>query len=403
MKRILSLLFLALMYGGGVSMAADSTLRLDYVLGVSAGKPVIMLHEAVKMPGWGGRCVNLDSAVAQGNGQVRVTDARSGKLLYVQPFSTLFQEWLCIPGSDTVGVSFEHTAEVPLPDGDAVVELLLFDRRGDVECRHVTRYSPADVMVREVKRPSVPMKVLHESDHKSPISVAILAEGYTEAEMERFYDDARKFVDEVLGYEPFCRYADRFRFTAVALPSGGSGVSIPHDGLWLDTPMGSHFDTFGMERYLTAPRIWDMYTAADAAGAAHIMVLANTDEYGGGGIFNSYALTAAHTPQVGPVAVHEFGHSFGGLADEYFYEGEVIDDTYPLDVEPWEPNITTLADFGSKWEADSASEMYEGGGYRAKGIYRAAYDCRMRTNESPAFCKACSAWLERMIRYLTEE
>ena len=82
----------------------------------------------------------------------------------------------------------------------------------------------------------------------------------------------------------------------------------------------------------------------------HIIILANTDEYGGGGIYNSYTLTTAHHPLFRPVVVHEFGHSFGGLADEYFYEEDVMNDTYPLDVEPWEQNITTRVDFAAKWQ-----------------------------------------------------
>ena len=82
----------------------------------------------------------------------------------------------------------------------------------------------------------------------------------------------------------------------------------------------------------------------------HIIILANTKEYGGGGIYNSYTLTTAHHPMFRPVVVHEFGHSFGGLADEYFYDNDVMTDTYPLDVEPWEQNISTQVDFASKWK-----------------------------------------------------
>ena len=82
----------------------------------------------------------------------------------------------------------------------------------------------------------------------------------------------------------------------------------------------------------------------------HLIILANTDTYGGGGIYNSYTLTTAHHPSFRPVVVHEFGHSFGGLGDEYFYEGNLDnDEMHSLEHEPWEPNITTLVDFDSKW------------------------------------------------------
>ncbi|WP_289188252.1 M64 family metallopeptidase, partial [uncultured Bacteroides sp.] len=144
----------------------------------------------------------------------------------------------------------------------------------------------------------------------------------------------------------------------------------------------------------------------------------NTEEYGGGGIYNSYTLTTAHHPMFRPVVVHEFGHSFGGLADEYFYDDDVMTDTYPLDVEPWEQNISTRIDFSSKWEDMLAQKtpvptptsesktyrvgVYEGAGYSAKGIYRPADNCRMRTNEYPTFCPVCERAIRRVIEFYTE-
>ena len=126
----------------------------------------------------------------------------------------------------------------------------------------------------------------------------------------------------------------------------------------------------------------------------HIIIIANTDEYGGGGIYNSYTLTSAHHKTFTPVLAHEFGHSFCGLGDEYFYEGDVMEEFYPLTVEPWEQNITTLVDFSSKWQDMLKTDtpqptpiedkemyevgLYEGGGYASKDIYRPAYDCRMQ-------------------------
>ena len=151
----------------------------------------------------------------------------------------------------------------------------------------------------------------------------------------------------------------------------------------------------------------------------HIIILANTDTYGGGGIYNSYTLTTAHHPDFHPVVVHEFGHSFGGLADEYAYT-EAPSPQYPYEVEPWEPNITTLIDFDSKWKdmipegtaiptpvatenADLYTKVgvYEGAGYTQKGLYRPTTECRMKINEAPAFCPVCQRALERLINFYT--
>lgn len=141
----------------------------------------------------------------------------------------------------------------------------------------------------------------------------------------------------------------------------------------------------------------------------HIIILANTDTYGGGGIFNSYTLTTAHHSAFRPVVVHEFGHSFAGLADEYYYDDQ-FSEYYFQDCEPWEQNITTLADFSSKWEdmlpADGSSDaivgVYEGAGYQSKGVYRACPDCRMKTNSAEGFCPVCCRAISRLIEFYTE-
>lgn len=137
----------------------------------------------------------------------------------------------------------------------------------------------------------------------------------------------------------------------------------------------------------------------------HIIILANTDTYGGGGIYNSYTLTTAHHNLFGPVVVHEFGHSFGGLADEYAYDDQFVEYYYP-DTEPWEQNITTKADFSSKWKDlydQGVAGLVEGGGYQTKGVWRPCEDCRMRTNTAEAFCPVCQRAIERIIRFYTEE
>ena len=103
--------------------------------------------------------------------------------------------------------------------------------------------------------------------------------------------------------------------------------------------------------------------------------------------------------------VHEFGHSFGGLADEYYYDDQFVEYYYPH-TEPWEPNITTRKDFSSKWEdmmGQKGVGLYEGAGYQSKGVWRPAPDCRMKTNGAPAFCPVCRRSLERMIRYCSDQ
>ena len=135
----------------------------------------------------------------------------------------------------------------------------------------------------------------------------------------------------------------------------------------------------------------------------HIIILVNTNHYGGGGIYNSYNLSYTHGDWFQPVVVHEFGHSFGGLGDEYPYGDS--DPMYFADTEPWEPNLTTKHDFKGKWEnlvKEGKAGLVEGGGYLSKGVWRGFENCRMRTNKEPEFCLVCKQALIRMIDFYTK-
>lgn len=154
------------------------------------------------------------------------------------------------------------------------------------------------------------------------IDVAILAEGYNASQTEAFYRDAEKAVTAILSHEPFKDRESCFNFVAVATVSEDEGVSVPRKKEWKKTSFGSNFDTFFSDRYLTTGNVSDIHESVSHVPYEHIIVLANCDVYGGGGIYNSYTLTTTGHNNFAPVVVHEFGHSFGGLADEYFYEGD---------------------------------------------------------------------------------
>jgi hypothetical protein len=204
-------------------------------------------------------------------------------------------------------------------------------------------------------------------------------------------------------HEPFKHLKDRFNIVAVESPSVDSGTSQPSKGIWQNTALGSHFDTFYSDRYLTTLHLKRLHDVLAGTPYEHIIVLVNTDHYGGGGIYNSYNLTYTHGPNFRPVVVHEFGHSFGGLGDEYPYGDD--DPMYFADTEPWEPNLTTKHDFTGKWENlihEGKAGFIEGGGYLSKGVWRGYENCRMRTNEEPEFCMVCQQWLERLIDFYTK-
>ena len=398
----------------------DKTLRVDYLFCGNAEQQYICLDGLSSLPGWAGRRKHLSELPLQGNGQITMRDPESGKALYRTSFSALFQEWLETDEARIATKGFENTFLLPYPQRTVEVEITLFDSHRRIRATLKHTVQPNDILITQKGQTHVtPHKYLHQSGEPSKcIDVAILAEGYTSEEMETFYQDANIACESILTHEPFRSMKDKFNFIAVASPSADSGVSVPRLNDWKHTAFNSHFSTFYSDRYLTTSHVKAIHDALAGIPYEHIIILANTEEYGGGGIYNSYTLTTAHHSLFRPVVVHEFGHSFGGLADEYFYENDLMTDTYPLDIEPWEQNITTRIDFASKWQdmlqantpiptPTSAAKKYqvgafEGGGYSAKGVYRPSDDCRMRTNEYPEFCSVCRRALQRIIEFYTK-
>ncbi len=399
---------------------ADKTLRVDYIFNGNASKQAICLDGLSSLPGWAGRKHHLPELPLQGNGRIVMRDKNSGRTVYTTSFSSLFQEWLETDEAQNVTKGFENTFLLPYPLQPVEIEIMLFDPRRNVHASMKHIVHPDDVLIAQkgISHITPHKYLLQNGDSEKCIDVAILAEGYTLQEMQTFYEDAAIACESIFSYEPFKSMKKRFNIVAVASPSIDSGVSVPRLNEWKHTAFSSHFSTFYSDRYLTTSRVKAVHDALAGIPYEHIIILANTEEYGGGGIYNAYTLTTAHHPMFQPVVAHEFGHSFGGLADEYFYDNDVMTDTYPLNVEPWEQNISTQVDFASKWKdmlapntpiptPTDASEkyptgVYEGGGYSAKGIFRPADNCRMRTNEHPTFCPVCQRALRRIIEFYTE-
>lgn len=398
----------------------NKTLRVDYTFSGDSKSQTVALDQLSQLPQWTGRRHNLSQVLREGNGQVKVIDLQSGKCIYMEAFSTLFQEWLTITEAETVKKSFENTFLVPFPKNKVSIEISLRERDGTYRkaIQHIV--DPADILIKKKGLKNIaPYSVIHEGGpaNKS-VNVVILAEGYTASEMDKFRKYAQISCEQILAHAPFDKLKDRFNFYAVETVSLETGVSVPRENIWKQTAFSSHFDTFYSDRYLTTSNVRDIHDAIAGIPYAHIIILANTDVYGGGGIFNSYTLTTTGHPDFKPVVVHEFGHSFAGLADEYYYDSDVLDNTYPHSVEPWEPNITTLVNFSFKWkdmlstgtkiptDVKDATKykvgVYEGAGYSAKGIYRPALDCRMKTNTCKEFCPVCQRAIEQLVKFYTE-
>lgn len=383
----------------------DRTLRIDYTFSGDAHQQKIYVDELISIPRWYGKRSHLSEVPLTGNGQLIVRSKADGTVIFRHSFSTLFQEWLTTDESKHLQKSFENVFLIPFPKQPVDITIELYDYHAQVNASTNHTVDPSDILIREAGvRHVTPYTTLQQAaDTSRCIRIAYVAEGYRQEEMDTFMKDCRIAMESLFQHEPFRQKRNSFNIVAVQSPSLESGTSEPSKGIWKNTVLGSHFDTFYSDRYLTTLYLKKLHDVLAGIPYEHIIILVNTDHYGGGGIYNSYNLSYAHGKWFSPVVVHEFGHSFGGLGDEYPYGND--DPMYFPDTEPWEPNLTTKHDFSKKW-ADLLEEgkagLFEGGGYMSKGIWRAYDNCRMRTNEEPEFCPVCQRALLRLISFYTD-
>ncbi len=478
MKKVLTILLSAITIGSHAQdfdrYFEDKTLRLDYILAGDAKEQHIFLEEMMQQDKWAGRRNRLSEKFLNGNGQIIVRDQKTKDIIYIWTFSTLFQEWLQYDEAKKVKKAFEASYNVPFPKAPVDITITLTDNHGKVTTELTHSVDPKDILIRRIGDNGIPFHyvwkgnntstpketedVLNKTNDSSKpikrnyvyteynpmegvniencVDLAIVAEGYTEAQMGKFYDDCQRAVDALFAREPFKSLKNRFNVVAVAAPSQDAGPSVPHTGIWKRGTSGAHYDTFYSDRYLMSQNMHQIYDLLSGVPFEHIMVLVNSDTYGGGGIYNQVTFSTSDHPTFKEVFVHEFGHSYAGLADEYAYD-DMDEQWYPADTEPWEPNITTLKDFNSKWadmmpkktpiptpldpkvpnfrsmDKNDAKEMaklnaatqvvgvFEGAGYQSKGCYRPAQECRMKINEVEDFCPVCSRAIRRITDFYT--
>ncbi len=399
---------------------SPKTLRIDYLLTGDANSETACFAGMKEEPYWGGPQRNLIDPFGYGTYRYTAYDSATKRLIFSRGFSTLFQEWKGTDEAKKMKRAFPMTSVLPFPKSTIrfVIEKRLF-ATNEFELLFERFINPTDYfIIRESIHPVKFERIRDSGDPRTHVDVAFLAEGYTSLEMDKFLEDARRMSNYFMSVEPYASNAERFNFYAVESPSDESGVSIPGKDIYVNTNIHSSFYTFNMDRYLTTSDTRSMYDIAANVPYDVIFVLVNSKRYGGGGFYNHYGESTVDHQLSNIVAIHEFGHEFAGLADEYFTSEITYSDYYNLKFEPWEPNITTNVNFTTKWKGmikpgtpvptpredkyKGVTGMFEGGGYLSKGIYSPVMDCRMKSNEAPGFCPACQDAIRKMILFYCE-
>jgi hypothetical protein len=442
---------------------SGETMRVDYFhTGTSTEEhfsPDRILYDG---PWAGNQSVLLDE-LNRGLYFFKITDTLTNTLIYSRGFASVFGEWQSIgdPGWGT----YHESVRFPWPK----LPVKLTIEKRDAKNNFVPVWSTLiDPKARNVN-PSVlknsfrTFSYLKNGKTANHVDIVILGDGYTETEMDKFHKDVSTLTDELFTVEPFKSRKADFNVSAVETPSATSGVNKPHPGIFNRTPLSMSYGAFDSERYALS---YDNRTLRDVAASVpydYMFILINERTYGGGGIFNLYSTVAADNKFSRYIFVHEFGHSFAALADEY-YTSDVSYQTPEITVEPWEPNVTALFDpanlkwkelvkpgtpFPTPWskteydnfsygiqkerralraanvpetemealferEKKTSLEMFsdnkyndatgafEGGNYMQFGIYRSALDCIMFTRNKQEFCPACTKAISEVIDMYTK-
>lgn len=403
-------------YSGFADYFAFKSLRLDYFRTGNHETEIVSIDELIEEPFWGGSKTNLIDIFEYGHHKFEVFDFATEKLIYSNTSSSLFSEWQTTAEAKETWRTFGESFVFPFPLQKVFVVFYTRDRKNNWIEKFSYTIDPESVFISRERKAVHPVFEAHLStDSWSAVDIVLLPEGYTQEELTKFRNDCLRFTEYLLKAKPFNENTGRINIRAVLAPSAESGTDIPGRNIWKQTVMNSNFYTFGLDRYLTT---MDMKSARNLAANVpydQIVILVNSRQYGGGGIYNFYSITTSDHLLADYVFIHEFGHAFAGLGDEYYSSEVAYIDYYDLEVEPWEPNLTTMVNFERKWqdmlEPDtpvptpneetfkSTIGVFEGGGYTTEGVYRPYYDCTMKSAGYDNFCPVCIRAIQQMIDF----
>ncbi len=443
------------------------TLRCDYFHGGIAREEHVSLDKLRLEGDWPGSRVHRLDDTNLGKYFFEVIDPATNQAIWSRGFSSIYGEWETT-GEAAAGTwrTFHESMRFPEPRGK--VQLVIKKRGADGAFREIfsTVVDPAS---RFVDRSPIPAagKVWMVFENGPPavkVDLLVLGDGYAAGEMEKFHADVRRLTDALFATEPYKSHRGDFNVRAIDLASPASGVTDPRTATWRRSPLGLAYNAFDSERYMLTFSDEAVREAAAQAPYDALILLSNSRKYGGGGIFNLWNTAAVDSAESAYLLVHEFGHSFAGLGDEY-YTSQVSYETFnPPGSEPWEPNVTALLDpqhfkwrdlvaantpIPTPWNQEAYDKLvlsyevkrrelrernapeeqmealfqevrekttpmlqgetysgkvgaFQGASYEAKGLYRPEVDCIMFSRNPKSFCAACARAIERMIRMYAE-
>ena len=332
----------------------DKTMRIDYCQTGDSDEQTITIDQIYQQGSWAGNPEKLIQTIENGSECIKVYNAITNELIYSKCLSSIFSEFkTTIPAKNNIKKTYLESALIPYPKKPVYFIFESRDRQNILHPVFKEKIDPADAnIIKEApnKNDKVGIILNNGEPHKK-VDVAFIAEGYTEGEWEKFVKDVNHFTDVLFGVEPFRSCKDKFNVHAVLRPSSEKGVDEPRQGIFRNTILSASYNALVLDRYLLVDDLKAMRDVASIVPYDFLIVLANTSRYGGGGIYNNYTIFTSDNNRSESIFLHEFGHGFGGLADEYYGATVSYDECYAAGVEPLEANITALLDPNNvKWK-----------------------------------------------------
>jgi hypothetical protein len=320
-------------------------MRIDYYHIGNSSSEEITIDKIYRYKVWAG---NPNSLIDPSNVAVyyiKIFEAHSRKLLYSKGFNSYFGEYqLGSKGLKGIKKTFHESALIPYPKKDILFTIEKRNRKNIIKRIFSTTIDINDLCIeKNIYDSDVRVfKILDNGTPDKKVDIAIIAEGYKRSELDKVKKDFNKFVNVFFSQEPYKSRKKDFNIYGVFKPSGDSGCDEPSHDVFKNTVLNTSFYSMGSERYLLTEDNKSLRNIAGHVAYDTLFIMVNHSRYGGGGIYNFYCTFTADNTWNGYLILHEFGHSFTGLADEYYSSDTAYNEFYPRGIEPVEPNITAL-------------------------------------------------------------
>jgi hypothetical protein len=332
----------------------DRTMRVDYFHIGNAEEEIITIDRIYMAGLWAGSKKNLIDNFNNGRYYVKIYDFNSEKLIFSRGFDSYFGEYKTTePAIKGKKRTYHETVLIPYPKNKIRIEFEVRGRDFNLKPFFSEVIDPEDIfIIKEKPRKDVEViEVLKNGKPENMVDIVIVAEGYTKNERGKLLKDLEKFKKTFFSQEPYKSLMNKFNINCVFKPSEESGCDEPSHGVFKNTSVGATFDSLALERYLLTEDNKNLRDIAGVVPYDTLLIMVNHKRYGGGGIYNLFCTFTTDNQWFEYLLLHEFGHSFAGLADEYFTSTVAYNEFYPRGIEPTEPNITALLDPNNiKWK-----------------------------------------------------